>query len=87
MGRAKLTRGVVTGTIFRWNRVCTTGALRPLMAWGRESKSEVRRRWAGKNFSRTSKNCISLVGMNSACDRLAAKGILVDMYRRTGFEG
>ena len=83
----ELTRGVVTGTMRRWYRVCTTGALSPLTAWGRASKSDVRRRWAGKNFSRTSKNCMRRVGMNSGSERLAAKGILVERWRWTGLEG
>lgn len=49
-----LTMGVETVTVLRSKRVCTTGPLRPSMAWGREWKSLVRSRWAGKYFSRMS---------------------------------
>lgn len=44
----ELTRGVETGTVRRWYRVCTTGALMPLMVSGREWKSLATSRCRGK---------------------------------------
>lgn len=82
-----LTKGVVTGTIRRWYRVCTTGAFSPLTACGKAWKSEVNSLWPGKYFSSTSKNCISRVGTYSGSERLAEKGSFVDRYLSAGLEG
>lgn len=83
----KHTKGVVTGTVVLLYLVCTTGAFKPEIACGSEWKSELINLCVGKHFSKTSKNCISLVGINSGFDKLAAKGVFVLRYRKAALVG